>query len=203
MIEHILLGMVAPLLLAVSAPVTLALQTTPPFLRQKLRRTLHSRPIAWLSHPVVGLAIFGLSLSVLYLSPVLELSARNDAVHVAVHAHLIAAGALFMWPLVGVDPLPRPVPFGARILTITAAVPFHAFLGVALIYTTTALAPSGYPELDEKHRAGGLLWMSGELMSFVLASIVLRAWLTADGRASRRADARDRRLVDTSRSATE
>ena len=57
----------------------------------------------------------------------------------------MAAGALFMWPLVGVDPIPGRVPFGARILTVMAAVPFHAFLGLALISTTTALAPGVVP----------------------------------------------------------
>ena len=85
------------------------------------------------------------------------------------------------------------MPFAARILTIMAAVPFHAFLGMALISTTTALAPKAYPSLDDQHRAGGLLWMSGELMAFVLASIAVRAWFVADTKAARRADARDDR----------
>lgn len=133
MVEHLLLGMVAPLFLALSAPVTLALQTAPPDVRQRLRRMLHGRTVSWLSRPIVGLLIFGLSLVVLYLSPLLELSARNDAVHVAVHLHLFAVGALFMWPLVGVDPVARHVPFAARILTVLAAVPFHAFLGMSTL----------------------------------------------------------------------
>jgi putative membrane protein len=189
--EHILLGMVAPLLLALSAPITLALQTTPPWLRPKLRRTIHSTPATWLSNPVVGLAVFGVSLIVLYLSPLLELSERHALIHAVVHVHLVAAGALFMWPLVGIDPIPRRVPFGARILTVLAAVPFHAFLGVAIMSTSSPLAPTIYPSLDDQHSAGGLLWVSGELMSLVLASIVVHAWINADRRAAVRADARE------------
>src|SRR4051794_6472967 len=192
MVEHIGLGMVAPLLLALAAPVTLALQTTPPWLRPRIRTALHSTAAQWLSRPVMGLILFGTTLLVLYLTPLLELSERNDAVHVAVHAHLFAVGALFMWPLIGVDPIARRVPFGARILTVPAAVPFHAFLGMALISTDTPLAPRVYPSLDDQHRAGGLLWMSGELMSLVLASIVVAGWMAAE----RRADRRDRQRDD-------
>ena len=183
MTEHIALGMVAPLCFALSAPVTLALQTTPPWLRPNIRRGLHSKPAVWLATSRRGSRPLRWVLAVLYLTPLLQMSARNDAVHVAVHVHLLAVGALFMWPLVGVDPMPRRVPFGARILAVLAAVPFHAFLGLAILSTTTALAPKVYPSLDDQHRAGGLLWMSGEVMSFVLASIVVRAWYLADTRA--------------------
>jgi putative copper resistance protein D len=83
------------------------------------------------------------------------------------------------------------VPFGARILTVLAAVPFHAFLGVAIMSTSRPLAPTIYPSLDDQHSAGGLLWVSGELMSLVLASIVVHAWINADRRAAVRADARE------------
>ena len=193
MVEHLLIGMVAPLLLALSAPATLALQTTPAWLRPMIRSALHSRPATWLANPVVGLLIFGATLVVLYLTPVLQWSADHLVVHVLVHTHLLASGALFMWPIVAVDPIPRRVPYGARVLTVLAAVPFHAFLGLAIISTTTLLAPKAYPSLDDQHRAGGLLWMSGELMSFTLAAVVVRAWYESDRRAGRRDDEQRRR----------
>ncbi|MCU1361647.1 MAG: hypothetical protein JWN99_2936 [Ilumatobacteraceae bacterium] len=195
MVEHIVLGMIVPLLFALSAPVTLALQTAPTRARRTIRTTLHCRPVTWLTNPIVGLILFGLSLVVLYLTPVLELSAHNVVVHVAVHLHLMAVGALFMWPLIGVDPIPCRMPFGARALTVMAAVPFHAFLGVAIMSTSTLLAPRAYPSLADQHRAGGLLWISGEIMTFVLLSIVVRAWLVADLRAAVRGDARRTQVV--------
>ena len=187
MVEHILIGMIAPLLLALAAPVTLALQTTPAWFRTPLRTILHGRVARWSSHPVFGLVLFGASLVTLYLTPVLRWSEEHVVVHVAVHVHLLVAGALFMWPIVGIDPIPRRVPFGARVLTVLAAVPFHAFLGLAIISTTSLLAPTAYPSLDDQHRAGGVLWMSGELMSFTLAATVLRAWYASDRRAGERA----------------
>ena len=43
MVEHVLLGMVVPFLVALAAPVTLALQAGGPATRRGLRRALHSR----------------------------------------------------------------------------------------------------------------------------------------------------------------
>src|SRR5262249_31165099 len=118
MVGHLLLGMVGPLLLALGAPVTLVLQAGSDRARRFTQRALRWRPLAALSHPVVGFVVFGASLVALYVTPLLEISERNTAVHVLVHLHLVAAGCVFLWPLVGVDPTPRRTPFGARLLAV-------------------------------------------------------------------------------------
>ena len=153
-------------------------------------RALHSAPARILASPLVGFTVFGATLVVLYLSPLFPLSLRNPVVHAAVHGHFLAAGCLFLWPLIGSDPLPRALPFGARILTVLAAVPFHAFLGLVLLSTRSPLAPANYPSLADQHAAAGLLWASGELMTLAMAGIVLRVWMAADGRDAARIDRR-------------
>ena len=55
MVQHSLLGMALPLLLVLSAPLTLALQTAGPATRQALRQALRSRPAHVLAHPGRGL----------------------------------------------------------------------------------------------------------------------------------------------------
>jgi putative membrane protein len=195
MTGHILLGMVAPLLVGLGAPVTLALQAVGRPAKRRLLRVLHSAPARWLSHPLVGFLLFGATLVGLYLSPLFPLYLRNPLVHAAVHWHFVAAGCLFLWPLLGTDPMPRPLPHGARVLAVLAAVPFHAFLGMALLSTTAPLAPDTYPSLGDQHSAAGLLWISGELMTLVTAGVVLRSWMAAD---RREAACFDRRLPKTS-----
>jgi putative copper resistance protein D len=190
MTGHVLLGMAAPLLLGLGAPVTLALQSVTRPARRRLLRAMQSSPARAVVHPVFGLALFGATLVALYLSPVFSLSLRNPVVHGAVHLHFVAAGCVFLWPLAGTDPLPRALPHGARILVVLAAVPFHAFLGVALLSTRVPLAPAVYPSLADQRAAAGLLWASGELMTLVTAGIVLRAWMAADGRDAARFDRR-------------
>jgi putative copper resistance protein D len=188
MVEHLLLGMVGPLLLALSAPITLALQAGSPGLRAGLRRALRTRVLAALGHPVVGFVLFGASTVALYMTPLLELSTSNTLVHVLVHVHLVAVGCLFVWPLVGADPSPHSFPFGARLLAAVAFVPFHAFLGLALLSASSPLAPDAYPDLVDQRRAAGVLWSSGELFTLAVAAIVCRAWLRADRREAARLD---------------
>jgi putative copper resistance protein D len=125
---------------------------------------------------------------VLYLTPLLDLSTSNTLVHVLVHIHLLAVGSLFVWPLVGADPSPRPFPFGARLLAALAFVPFHAFLGLALLSASSPVAPDAYPDLADQRRAAGILWTTGELFTLAIAAIVCRAWLVTDRREAARLD---------------
>jgi putative copper resistance protein D len=102
--------------------------------------------------------------------------------------HFLAVGCLFLWPLIGVDVTPRPIPYGARLLAVLVAVPFHAFLGVALLTTSQPIAPKWYRSLGDQHAAAGVLWASGELLTLTVAAIVFAQWWAADQRASIRLD---------------
>jgi putative membrane protein len=188
MVQHVLLGMVVPLLVVLAAPVTLALQTGAPGTRQALRSALHSRAGRLVAHPLVGWALFGGGLVALYLTPLLDLSARNDPVHVAVHAHVVASGVLFLGPLVGVDPLPARPPFAARLLVVLVSVPFHAIVALALISASSPVAPDAYPSLGDQRTAAALFWGSGELMTLAVAAIVSRQWWVSEKRATARED---------------
>jgi cytochrome c oxidase assembly factor CtaG len=188
--QHLLLGMAAPLLLALSAPITLALQACSPSMKRVVLRAVHGRVATALGRPAVGFVLFGGTLVAVYLSPLLELSLRNGIVHALVHAHMVLVGAVFLWPLLGVDVLPRRVPFGARLLTVLAAVPFHAFLGVALLSADRPLVPAVYPSLGDQRAAAGILWTSGELLTLVVAAIVFARWAAADRREGIRLDRR-------------
>ncbi|MCU1498891.1 MAG: copper resistance domain protein [Acidimicrobiales bacterium] len=191
MVQHLLLGMVVPFALVCSAPLTLALQSSRPATRRLIRRVLHHRVTSGLSHPVATWLLFGGGMVAIYLTPVLDLSTRNGLVHLAVHAHLVTAGCLFLAGLVGVDPSPRRLPHGARLLVILTAVPFHAFLGVAMLSAEAPLAPEAYPSLADQRTAAGLLWGMGELFTLAVAAVVVRRWYLADERAAARFDRRD------------
>ena len=141
-----------------------------------------------IAHPIVGWALFGGTLVAFYLSPLFALSLEHPWLHALVHLHFLVVGCLFLWPLIGVDVTPRPVPYGARLLAVLVAVPFHAFLGVALLTTAQPIAPKTYPSLGDQHAAAGVLWASGELLTLVVAAIVFAQWWAADQRASVRLD---------------
>jgi cytochrome c oxidase assembly factor CtaG len=189
MVQHALLGMAVPLLVVLSAPLTLALQAGGPGIRHALRSALRSRPAHVVAHPVVAWALFGGGLVVIYLTPMLGLSVRNDAVHLLVHTHVVVAGTLFLAVLVGVDPLPGRPPAGARLLALLVAVPFHAVVGLALLSAGSPVAPDAYPLLSDQRTAAGLFWGTGELFTVVVAAIILRQWWVGEQRAAAREDA--------------
>jgi cytochrome c oxidase assembly factor CtaG len=191
MVQHTLLGLAVPLLIVLAAPLTLALQTARPATRRALRTALRSRPARVLTHPIVAWCLFGGGLVVIYLTRLLDVAARNDPVHLLVHAHVVLSGTLFLAVLVGVDPLPHRPPFAARLLALLAAVPFHAVVGLALLSAGSPIAAEAYPRLSDQRTSAGLFWGTGELFTLLVAGVILRQWWLGE----RRAEAREARGV--------
>ncbi len=191
-VQHLLLGMVAPALFALSAPVTLALQASSRSTQTVLLGVLDHPVVAVLTHPATAWALFGGSLVALYFSPLLELSLENEVVHVAVHLQFLATGGLFCWTAIGVDPLRRRLPHGARLLFVLLAVPVHAIVGLALLGSTELLAASFYGSgpaaLSDQRVGAGVLWATGDLFGVILAGVVLAQWMAHEERVGRRHD---------------
>jgi putative membrane protein len=200
-VQHLALGMAAPILLALGAPVTLALQASHRHTQVFLIRLLHSPVVRTITHPVFAFVLFGGTLFVLYFTGLYELSLRNDLVHTFVHLHFVVAGTLFFWVVVGLDPSGWRLPHWARLLLVLAVVPFHAFLGVAILGSDQVLAADWYgglgrswgsSALADQHVGAGLLWGVGDLLAVGTAMIVLVQWMRHDERHAKRLD---RRLV--------
>ncbi|MDQ1401658.1 MAG: hypothetical protein QOK20_3590, partial [Acidimicrobiaceae bacterium] len=111
--QHLLLGMVAPVLLALGAPVTLALQTSNRSLRTRLIKMLHSPPVRVLTHPVTAWAAFGVSMFALYFTGLYADTLRSTPLHDVTHLAFALSGCLFFWPVVGLDPIPHRLNYGA------------------------------------------------------------------------------------------
>jgi cytochrome c oxidase assembly factor CtaG len=198
-VQHVLLGMVAALLLVLGAPVTLALQAGSRASQRRLLRVLHSRPLKVVVNPVTAWVLFGGTLIVLYFSPLYEASLRNESVHSAVHAHFVLVGALFMAYVVGLDPIPGALGYGARVLYLVVLLVFHTFVGVALLSSKTVIAADWYhgvvrswggSALSDQRTGAGVLWTAGELFGLVAIGVVVYQWMAADERAAARHDRR-------------
>ncbi len=200
--QHLLLGMLGPLLLALAAPLTLALQAGGPRTRARLRRLLHSAAAGALANPLIGIALFGGTLFALYFTPLFALSLRNDAVHAAVHVHFFAAGAIFLWPVVAVDPVASRPPHPLRLLAVFLTLPLHTILGLAILSGDHLLAAGWYGRargpasaLADQRLGGGVLWAAGEVVGLACAGLVLHQWMAADEREAARNDRRLDRLA--------
>ena len=183
-VQHMLLTMAAAPLLALGAPITLALRVAKGRTRRRMVRVLHSPPLRVIGNPLVAWVLFTLSLYALYFSPLFDLSLRQPLVHDLVHLHFLGAGLLFWWPVVGLDPSRWRLPHIARVGFVFLMVPFHAFLGVAIMNSGRVLAPTletfqrtwGPTPLADQQIGGAILWGAGDLIALGAVLGVLISW---------------------------
>ncbi len=196
--QHLLLTMAAAPLLVLGAPITMLLMTVPARTRKRVVRVVHSRPIQVLSHPLVAWLLFTMTLYALYFSPLFELTLRNPLVHDLVHLHFIAVGLLFWWPVVGIDPTRWRLHHLARVMFVFLMVPFHAFLGVAIMGSGHLLAPAlgqfvrdwGPSPLADQQAGGAIMWGVGDVVSVVAVIAILAAWAQHEEKVAAREDRR-------------
>jgi putative copper resistance protein D len=207
MVQHMLLSMLVPLFLALGAPVTLALRTLPARPRGWLLGLLHSRLAKVLTFAPLTFLLFVTSPWALYFTGWYDASLRSDFVHEMMHVHLVLVGALFFWPLVGVDPVPGRVAYPFRLLLVFLTLPFHAFLGVTIMGQEELIAGDWYRSLpaeagltwlpgpaDDQHLAGGILWGSGDLVGLTFLAVLFTQWVRSSMREAEREDRRLDRL---------
>lgn len=203
MVQHMVLSMLVPLALALGAPVTLALRTLRGAPRRWLLVVLHSRVAKVLSFPPLTFLLYVVSPWALYFSGWYTASLHSDYVHEMMHLHLVLVGSLFFWPIVGIDPIPGRVAYPFRVLLVVLTLPFHAFLGIAIMSQTDLLGGSWYPDLhqgpmgswlpdplDDQHLAGGILWGAGDLVGVLFFAILFTQWVRASMKEAAREDRR-------------
>jgi putative copper resistance protein D len=202
MAQHMVLSMVAPILLLLGAPVTLALRALPRgrgaagVPRALLLEALHSRFARFVSHPLFTVPLFLVSLYGVYFTPLFDALMGNAFGHEFMLAHFLVTGLLFFGPILAQDPWPRRAGHGGRILELVVPMPFHAFFGVAvmmsssLITTTFADPPPGWgiDPLADQATAGSIAWSFGELPTVLVVAVVLFSWMGSEERHGRRLD---------------
>jgi putative membrane protein len=183
MIQHMLLGMLGPLLLALSAPITLTLRCMPPRARRAAVRVLHTRSVRVLAHPVTASTIFVMGMLGLYFTPLYNETLDHPLLHAAVHLHLFGTGCLLAWTFIGVDPMPRPGAGAVRISALLIALGSHAALA-KLLYGGYGAIHATSPELRQ---GAELMYYGGDAIDLVLVLVFFAQWYAAGGRRLRQA----------------
>lgn len=203
---HMMLSMLAPVLLVLGGPMTLALRAikpagkdAPPGMREWILAFVHSPISRALTNPVVALVLFVGSFYGLYLSGLFDSAVPEHWAHLLMNAHFLLVGYIFYWPILGVDPSPRKLPYLARLGLVFASMPFHAFFGVILMSMQTVVGEQFYRSLAlpwntdllaDQRLGGGIAWASGEIPLLVVLIALLVQWARADDREARRTDRR-------------
>jgi putative membrane protein len=196
MVQHMILSMIAPIFLALGAPVTLALRTLPVGGRRRLVAVLHSRVVKVWTFPLFAYGLFVVTPFALYFTDLYRVTMTNDLVHELVHLHFMLVGCLFFWPLLGIDPLPGRWPYPGRALLMFLSTPFHTVLGLTIMQSTTLIGGDYYPSLRlgwvdpfaDQRLAGGILWAGGEMVSVTMLAVLVVQWMRQAERENRRVD---------------
>ena len=193
-IQHMLLMILAPPLLAMGAPSTLVLQTSSPRTKTRVLQALHSPAFRVLSHPITVWFLYYGIMFVFFLSALLGIAMAHMDLMDLLNVVFLAGGTLFWWPMISPDPIPNwRMGYGAKFVNLLIGVPFESFLGIALM-SETSPAASIY-SLSGTHAGGGVLWSIGELSIAVAMFPIYRQWLRSDEREQHRSDRRDPDIV--------
>lgn len=171
--QHLLLGMFAPLALVLGAPGML-LRALPKNVARNLVALLDTRPLRTITHPITALMLDIGSLYLLYLTPLYALSTEQPAIHWLVHLHFVLSGCLYAWAIAGPDPVPHRPGFPLRLAVLFIGTAAHATLA-------KWMCAYGFPRgsghgLDEIQAAAQLMYYGGDLAELLLACALFASW---------------------------
>lgn len=168
---HLLLGMLAPLLLVVSAPVTAVLRSLPARWARRLTRLLRTPYVRVVSHPVTAATLNIGGLWLLYTTALHGWMHSSTAGHLVVHLHVLLAGWVFTAAILQVDPTPHPVGHRLRAGVLLAFLALHAILSKHLY----ANPPAGVPA-PEAWAGAQLMYYGGAYVDLVLIVLFCLDW---------------------------
>ncbi|MGV9366304.1 cytochrome c oxidase assembly protein [Amycolatopsis sp. NPDC003731] len=177
MLQHVLLGMVAPVLIVLARPVTLLLRAVPAAARRRLKRLLEAAGV--LVFPPVAAVLEAGSLWLLYRTGLFAALGDSPWLHV----HVFLTGLLFTTAVCRLDPVRDRAGLGVRAGALIGAAAAHAVLAKTLYVSP----PPGVALAVADRQAGAeLMYYGGDVVELGLALIIALQWYAARGRAEAR-----------------
>ena len=187
MVQHLLMTLVAPPLILLSAPVTRLLRASRGANRQRLAALLRSRVFRALTHPLFTWVLFALVMWTTHFSPIYQLATENELVHLAEHSAYVVAAMLFWAPVIGLDPSRHKLAWPVRLAYLLLALPLQSFLGLAL-YSSESPLYEAYPSLDDQRLGALIMWIGGDLVFVLAVALAIGGWMRADRKEAERID---------------
>jgi len=189
MLQHLLLLLIAPPLLLLSAPQIPLIRALPPSLAKRTvgviakSRTCR-RCFSFVTHPASAFLLFSFAMLGWHLPGPFESALHSDYWHVAEHACFIIAGTLFWYPIVQPWPAVERWSRLAFVPYLLIADAENSMLAAFMVFSGRVLYPSyatvprinHIPAITDQIVAGAIMWVPGSIVFLVPAIvIVLRA----------------------------
>ena len=194
----LMLTMIAPPLLLLGAPLTLAFRVSGSVRRRSLRRLYRSKPVAALTFPVASWLLFAVATYLWQFTSLTDEAAQHHSIRTAQQASLLCVGLLFWLPAIAADPARWRLAYPLRALYVFVEMTHKGLFGGMFLSMNTAMhsgfanaAPAWAPDaLTDQRIAILILWIGGNLVFLVaLVALVLR-WVAYERRNQHRTDLR-------------
>ncbi|MFD3538930.1 cytochrome c oxidase assembly protein [Streptomyces sp. NPDC058662] len=173
MLQHLLIGMYAPLGLVLGAPVTLLLRNLPPAHGRRVTALVRSRAAHVLADPRTALALSVGTLALLYFTPLYNTVSANTGLHWLLHAHFLLAGCLFAYVIAGPDPAPTRPSVPVRLVVLGVAIAAHALLS-QLMYGGFGI--NIHAPVDQVQGGAEIMYYGGDSAELLLAAALVATW---------------------------
>lgn len=167
MVQHLVLITVAPTLLALGHPLTLALESSPNG-QEVVELLRHNRFIGGLTHPLVAAGLYAAVLVGTHLTGFMPLMAAHPWLHDLEEVLYLASGYLFAVPLLAREPVRWQPPYVARFGLVLMSMTVDTFVGIVLMMT---------PGPEDLRLAGALMWFAGDGLMMAVALVIAAQWV--------------------------
>jgi putative membrane protein len=188
-IQHFLLRMIGPMLIALSWPAASLVAGLPKPARRGVLAPVAGNAVtravfAVAGQPFVATALFILALYVWEIPRYHNVALLNESVHYLMHATMLAAGLIFWQRIFDRRPSPQGLKYGVRLMmlwlvalsnialgaytTLKPQVLYHAYDTLGRLYDM--------PALVDEQLGGAIIWIPSSMMCLVAILIVIHWW---------------------------
>ena len=184
MAQHDMMTLIGVPLLLLGAPFIPVVRGIPFGLRRivfiPLAKNFLVRAAAWkLTHPLVPLVLFELTLLFWHFPPLYDRALFNEGVHYAMHFSFIFTAILFWWNLINPHPFPSRLHLLLRMMMLFGSSVVNTALSSIITFSPTTLY--GYELLpgfwgltmqEDQFIGGALMWSMGAMLRLGAMSII-------------------------------
>lgn len=192
------LTMIAPPLVLLGSPLTLAFRVSGPNGRRRLRGFYRSLPVKLITFPVASALLYAAVTYLCQFSDITDAAARNSYVRELQLFSLLVISLVFWYPALATDPLRWRMPHPLRALYIVEEMAHKGLFGAVLLSLSTPFH-SGFAEnlpgwapsaMNDQRLAILILWVGGNLIFIAAIFMIISRWMAYEARNNHRVDRR-------------
>jgi cytochrome c oxidase assembly factor CtaG len=177
MIEHLTLITVVPALVVLGHPLTVLRESGGERWRAGFDRVVTRGPVAVLTHPAVGLVVYGVVIFYTHLTPFMDRMSMHPWLMTAEQVAYLVSGWMMLVAVIGEEPLRWRTPYLARLAFVVMALVPDTLVGIVLLQTPTNPFPMymsmrpdwATPPLHDLDIGGSLMWAVGDGLMMCMA----------------------------------